>query len=215
MSKLDDLTGKTFGRWNVIRRIDDYITPSGNKFTQYECVCSCAEHTRRAVLANALKSGRSTSCGCSHAEVCRDTARSNFRTHGDSKTRLYRIWLYMRKRCYNSNASNYKDYGGRGIRVCPEWDKDYTAFKLWAIQNGYNDTLSIDRVDVNGDYTPANCRWVDRVTQANNRRSNNLMSYDGEVHTVAEWARILCVPYKSLHQKIKKYGEQAIGMYKS
>ena len=91
----------------------------------------------------------------------------------------------MRKRCQNPNAYNYDNYGGRGISVCEEWN-DYYTFRDWSLGNGYQDDLSIDRIDVNGNYQPDNCRWVTRDVQANNRRTNRILEMDGEFHTVAE-----------------------------
>ena len=212
MPKFEDLSGKEFGRWKVIRRVDDYITPSGNRFVQYECECSCKNRARKNVLANALKSGKSSSCGCIQREKAKETAHQNFSTHSDSKSRLYRIWAEMRKRCNNKKSSNYKNYGARGVSICKEWD-DFETFKKWAMDNGYNDTLSIDRINVNGDYSPNNCRWANSITQNNNRRTNHYVTHNEETHTVAEWARILDVPYKLLHKKIMKYGENIIGKY--
>ena len=102
--------------------------------------------------------------------------------------------------------------GARGVSICKEWD-DFETFKKWAMDNGYNDTLSIDRINVNGDYSPNNCRWANSITQNNNRRTNHYVTHNEETHTVAEWARILDVPYKLLHKKIMKYGENIIGKY--
>ena len=107
----------------------------------------------------------------------------------------------MHKRCENHKSTGYANYGARGISVCDEW-KDYAAFRDWAIKNGYEDTFSIDRIDVNRGYSPDNCRWADCITQANNRRSNNIIEYNGESHTLAEWSRILGKPYKQLHKNI-------------
>lgn len=212
--KFQDLSGQVFGMWTVIERVDDYVTPGGNRFTRYECVCSCPQQTRKYVLANALKSGKSTSCGCRQRKSAAHTAAINFTTHGESDKRLYKIWLYMHKRCENSSASNYRDYGGRGICVCDSWS-NYEPFRAWALRNGYNDSLSIDRIDVNGDYTPENCRWADRATQANNRRNTLRITYNGEEHSLSEWAAILQKPYKSLYKRIhnqKMSAEQAFDL---
>lgn len=203
MPSFQDLSGLIFGNWTVIKRVPDYVTPGGNHFTQYECQCACG--TTKNVLANALRSGRSRSCGCVEKDVARQTAKQNFTTHGDSKTRLYKIWAYMIKRCENPNASNYKNYGERGITVCDAWH-DYLEFKTWAIANGYNDNLSIDRRNVNGGYNPDNCRWTDTMTQANNRRSSVCVEYDHEEHTLAEWSRMLNIPYKRLYKQFHNKG---------
>lgn len=165
-------------------------------------MCDCG--AIRIVFANSLKSGKSKSCGCygteRHTEVC----ENNFKTHGDSKSRLYKIYCGIKKRCYNPHAYNYKNYGARGIAMCDEWLNDWITFKDWSLKNGYNDSLTIDRIDVNGNYSPLNCRWVTCVAQANNKRTSRRVTYQGETHTLAEWARILDIPYKMLHKKIQR-----------
>ena len=200
MPKFVDLTGCKFGRWSVISKAPNHVTSSGNSFTAWNCVCDCG--TKRVVLNNALKSGASTSCGCIHREKQVEVARNNFSTHKETKTRLYQIWAGMRKRCNNPNASNYSNYGGRGITVCEEWD-DYTSFRDWALSHGYSDSMSIDRVNVDTGYSPNNCRWVGSVAQANNRRTSKLISMNGVTHTIAEWAKELNIPYKTLWKKLR------------
>lgn len=201
MPKLNDLTGKTFGNWVVLERMDNYKTPNGNTYTQWRCQCKCGS-SPKGVLANALLSGKSTSCGCMRKKHQQFFCRENFTTHGESNTRLYKIWAGIKKRCLNQTSSNYRNYGGRGISICSEW-LDFVTFKDWAIHNGYTDESSIDRIDVNGNYSPDNCRWVDRITQANNRRTSTMYTLNGETHTLAEWARIYNVNYKMLHKKVR------------
>lgn len=115
----------------------------------------------------------------------------------------------MRKRCYNPAATNYKRYGGRGITVCDEWQK-YVNFRKWALENGYDDSKSIDRIDNNKGYEPNNCRWTDATGQANNRTTNAIYEYNGEKHTLSEWARIYGIKYKFLHKKIHS-GQATLG----
>jgi ankyrin repeat protein len=119
--------------------------------------------------------------------------------HGDTNrnSRLHRIWANMKARCRNPNNDRFHDYGARGIKVCDEWH-DYLTFKEWAMTNGYEDHLTIDRIDVNGNYEPTNCRWVDRCTQQNNMRSNTIIHHNGESHTLAEWSKICGIPYHTL-----------------
>jgi len=125
---------------------------------------------------------------------------ANRKYHGDStrNSRLYRIWTNIKARCNYIKHSSYMDYGGRGISICKEWEYNYPLFKKWALQSGYEETLSIDRKDVNGNYEPLNCRWATLKEQANNTRKNVFLSYDGEVNTIAEWADILKLPYTTL-----------------
>lgn len=105
------------------------------------------------------------------------------------KKRLNSIWHNMKTRCYNPNVPNYGYYGGRGISVCEEWRNSFQAFYEWAVENGYRDDLTIDRIDMNGNYEPSNCRWVDMYVQNNHSRRNHLVTHNGETKTAAEWAR--------------------------
>lgn len=209
MPKIKDLTGQRFGNWTVVSRAESDKDNRGFPVTKWHCKCDCG--TERDVYANSLLSGRSTSCGCHAKQVRSQFCTEHFKTHGDSKSRLYQIWYGIHKRCTNENASNYSLYGGRGISVCSEWD-NWDNFKEWAMENGYAEDLSIDRIDVNGNYCPDNCRWVTRVDQANNRRSNAYITYNNETHTIAEWANIFDVPYKRLYKRLHKGAplEQAV-----
>lgn len=124
----------------------------------------------------------------------------------DYKTRLYRIWQKMKARCYNPNHNFYERYGGRGISICEEWLHDFKAFKAWALRSGYSDELSIDRIDVNGNYTPFNCRWVNAKVQANNTSRNHFITYNGETKTLSEWAESLGINKNTLHVRIDVRG---------
>lgn len=119
--------------------------------------------------------------------------------HGETNqnSRLHRIWGCVISRCENPNHNRFPDYGGRGITVCGEWH-DYLTFKRWAISNGYAEGLTIDRVENDKEYSPNNCRWVDRITQQNNMRTNVVIVYNGESHTLAEWSRIFNIRYGTL-----------------
>jgi len=101
--------------------------------------------------------------------------------------RLYKIWLNMKSRCTNERIPDYKDYGARGVKVCPEWLNDFAEFRNWALSSGYADDLTIDRIDVDRDYSPDNCRWATQIEQANNRRNNTRLTVDGVTKTIAEW----------------------------
>lgn len=202
MPEFKDLTNKNFGEWLVLYRDEDHVTPKGFKFTAWRCRCSCG--TERTVLANALLSGRSTSCGCVHNAKQRNVARNNFTTHGESKSRLYKIWLGMKKRCYNQNSTNYKNYGNRGISVCDEWLEDYPKFKDWSLSHGYSDELTIDRINVNLGYCPENCRWVDLIAQANNRRNSRFYTIDGISKTIRGWADEYGIHNRRLYEHIHK-----------
>jgi hypothetical protein len=128
--------------------------------------------------------------------------------HGEKRTRLYKVWRGMKERCLYSWHQSYKNYGGRGIKVCPEWSNSFVAFRNWAMANGYDPNAkkgecTIDRIDVNGDYEPSNCRWVNAKVQCNNRRSNHLLTYNGETHTITEWSEITGLTYDTIIVRLK------------
>lgn len=120
--------------------------------------------------------------------------------------RLYRTWLNMKRRCDNKRSDKYKYYGARGIVVCDEWLHDFRAFHDWAINNGYRDDLTIDRIDVDGNYEPSNCKWVDQKTQTRNTTRNVYYTINGERHCLSEWCEILNLNYKTIWQRINKCG---------
>lgn len=155
--KLIDLTGQRFGKLVVLHRVD-----RGNK-AKVEWLCKCDCGNESIVRGSNLRNGHIRSCGCLISETNRK--------HGQWDTRIYRIYYAMKQRAQNPNSPHYKYYGALGIKVCDEWDKSFEAFYNWAIQNGYSDDLSIDRIDPNGDYEPSNCRWADKVTQSFNRKT--------------------------------------------
>lgn len=119
-----------------------------------------------------------------------------------SKTRLYSIWHCMKLRCYNKNRESYKNYGARGIKVCSEWLLDFNNFKNWAYNNGYNDTLTLDRIDNNDDYKPSNCRWVTPKEQQNNTRRNHYILFNGQNKTLKQWSEELDIPYFCLRSRL-------------
>lgn len=121
-----------------------------------------------------------------------------------SDTRLYEIWRGMKRRCNDGNRKEYQIYGGRGIKVCKEWETSFNAFRNWALNNGYNDTLTIERNDVNGNYEPSNCRWATKKEQANNRRDNKFLTHNGKTLTVAQWAKELNIHENTLRNRIQK-----------
>lgn len=190
-----DITGKRFDRLTALE-IDHYDKyPSGERYEAWLCECDCGKTT---IVAKKNLLGHITrSCGCLQAERRQEAHR----THGDKHAKLYAVWSCMKERCNNPNNKNYNDYGGRGIKVCDEWNNDYSLFKEWAYCNGFCEGLSIDRIDVNKGYSPDNCRWVDYTTQANNRRNSIYLSYNGETKTLSEWARSTGLNYDTINNR--------------
>ena len=197
-----EIVGTQIGRLFVLERADDYVSPKGYKQPRYECQCECGNIT--TVLGCDLRQGKVTSCGCYRDEIAPNNIPDHT-THGMSRERLYNIWSKMKDRCNNPNNDNYHHYGGRGIKICKEWDgrKGFDNFAEWATRNGYSETLTIDRIDVNGDYEPINCRWATNKEQANNKRNTLKFIIDGEERGLAEWCRMYKVKYTTATGRIR------------
>ena len=181
----EGLIGKKYGRLTVI----------GYNQLSKKYICHCECFNFHEVNKYNLIHGLIRSCGCLALE-------GNNTKHGGQGTRLYGIWKSMRERCNTPSCSSYEHYGGKGIKVCSEWD-NYQVFQSWAIQNGYRDDLTIDRIDYKGDYCPENCRWATYKEQANNTSSNYLITYNNQTKTQAQWAEEYGISKPALCYRLK------------
>jgi len=193
MSKLIDLTGNKYGMLTVVCREKNL----SDGFTAWRCLCECG-NTKIVRGAN-LKRGSTKSCGCLSQKLRHERAK-----HSMSGTRLYNIWGGIKSRCYRKNQPSYKSYGGRGIKMCTDWKDSFENFSKWALSNGYDESMTIERIDVNGDYCPENCKWIPLSEQARNRRSNILYEYNGETHCLTEWCERYNKDYYLVRNRIKK-----------
>ena len=201
MGKFEDLTGKTFNRLTVIKR-----TEVEKKEVYYLCKCTCGNE--KIIRGKDLKYNKIKSCGCLNKE--KTTERNT--KHSLRHTRIYRIWLLMKNRCLNSKYHLFKNYGRRGITICDEWKNDFVKFYNWSMANGYKDDLTIDRINVNGNYEPSNCRWATKLQQQRNTTRLRKITYKNETHCISEWAEILGLEYNTLYHRfrINNYSEDVL-----
>jgi hypothetical protein len=190
--KFKDLTGQRFGRLIAVKYL-------GNG--KWLCQCDCGNS--KIVNSGDLNSSRVNSCGCYKSEYI---TKKN-KIHGLRQHRLYSIYYGMINRCYNESVESYNYYGGRGIKVCDEWlDKEngFINFYNWAIENGYDDSLTIDRIDVNGNYEPNNCRWATSTIQAFNKNNTVFVTFDNERKTLVEWCNLYNINIKTVRDRVKR-----------
>lgn len=203
MGNFEDLTGKKFNRLTVIERAGS----NKNKQALWLCKCDCGNEVK--VISADLKSGHTKSCGCLHIQRIIQYNKQTKSTHNMTNTRLYKIWYTMKQRCYYTKHKSYNNYGAKGIRICQEWINDFQSFYDWAIKNGYDENAkygkcTLDRIDVNGNYEPDNCRWVDMKVQTRNRTNNHLLTYNGETHCISEWAEKLNIPKYAIMNRLRQ-----------
>lgn len=202
-----DLIDRQFGRLTVIEYVGLHTTPCGTRRRMWKCRCECGKET--IVSENNLKNGSTKSCGCWKQQRIKDYNT----VHGGTSDRLYGIWKNMKRRCNSPKDSHYETYGGKGIKVCEEWANSYEAFKKWAYENGYDEDAktgdcSIDRIDNNGDYEPSNCRWVNRITQANNTSRNRYVEFQGKRLTIAEFAKTMNISKNKAWYYVDKFDRE-------
>lgn len=194
MGAKKNLIGQRFGRLVVIKESPIRTT---NGQVCWVCQCDCGNTVE--VRSGNLQSGNTSGCGCGRV------GNKNARKYGfEVPKRLVHIYSAMKHRCNNPNNNGYQNYGGRGIKVCKEWNDNAEMFYRWALANGYSGETSLDRIDVNGGYSPENCRWATQKTQANNRRNNRAVEINGTVKTISEWADFAGLPYSLVADRVIK-----------
>ena len=201
VKSIRDLTGQRFGKLIALEPIGQ----DKHKNVIWLCRCDCGR--THEVVSRALVNGSTKSCGCYERGKFRN--KQNVEHHGGSDERLYRVWGGMLNRCYDKNRSEYPNYGGRGITVCEEWKESYAEFRRWALANGYDPELpgsecSIDRIDVNAGYCPANCRWVPMDEQLRNTQTTIHLDYRGRSITMREASEIGGITIKTIWARIKR-----------
>lgn len=182
-----DITGERYGKLVAICATTER-TKNGGVIWLFKCDCGKS----KCIPANSVKSGLVKSCGCIT------------KTHGMTGTRLFNIWVDMRQRCSNPNYPQFYLWGGKGVKVCQEWENDFQAFYNWAISNGYDDTLSIERKDGCGDYEPSNCKWATPKEQSRNTTGNRKITIDGETKLLCEWIEISPITTSTYYKRIKR-----------
>lgn len=202
--------GSKFGRWTVLERAEDYVNPKGFHFRKYFVLCECG--TKKSVRESSLLSGESKSCGC----YCKEIAGERNKTHGMSGHPLFRVWFDMNRRCYDSKRKDYIHYGGRGISICEQWRRtpDCSGFRQFLIdmEQSHSEGLEIERIDVNGNYCPENCKWATHREQIINRRhfdgkfNARFIEFRGETLCISMWADKLGINSKILMDRITKLG---------
>lgn len=190
-----EIEGKKFGRLLAIKEIK---SGSRKKKAIWLCKCDCGKETE--VSKSQLLSGRTKSCGCLRKE---STSKMRKR-HGLSKSRLYNIWLRMKQCCYNKSSHKFKIYGGRGIKICEEWKNSFENFYKWSIPSGYKQNLTIDRIDVNGNYFPENCRWILSNEQNWNRRNTVYITINNEKMNLKQAEEKFGINHKKIYDRLQK-----------
>lgn len=198
MGRIIDLTGQKFDRLIVLK----YMYRK-NGHTWWKCKCDCGNNIN--TTSGRLRSGETKSCGCYFKE------HQYLKKYSEKEIKLHHIYNSMKARCYNKNNSSYKNYGKRGIKVCDEWRNNRDIFVEWAINNGYQENLTIDRIDVNGNYEPNNCKWSTKKEQNNNTRRNVYITYNNKTKTLAQWAEEIGITGSALRARLNKMSiEQAL-----
>ena len=214
MAEFVDISGQEFGRLFTVGYAGTMRSKSGRSLgPSYVCICSCGKQL--IVRGASLLNGNSKSCGCMRTETLKRMGKESIQkilanpkwrghhVHDGRRTELYSHWCAMKARCNNKNSANWHSYGGRGIKVCDEW-QTFPAFRDWAMANGYKDGLTIDRIDNDKGYEPSNCRWVTMKQQSRNTSRNLYFTIDGVRKSFSEWCEEYNVPSRAIYQRLKR-----------
>jgi hypothetical protein len=197
-----DVVGLKFGYFTILK---DIGTIKGSRRVLVSCVCG----TQKEVFLSNIKRRSHNSCGCMRTV-------NQFVKHGLTKHPLYGIWNGIKVRCSNPNrnAQTVRNYFAKGIKMCAEWKNDFKVFYDWALKNGWEKGLEVDRIDGNGNYCPDNCRIATKKMQARNTKTNIFFTIDGERRCLSEWCEIYCMNYKVTHQRMKRDGHNLESLIK-
>lgn len=193
MRLLIDLTEKRYGSLTVLER-----APNRHKKTMWKCQCDCGNIVD--VWGESLKNGTTKSCGC----LVRETNKKLHKKHGMRESRLYVIWSGMIERCENKNSNRYENYGEKGIVICKDWRSSFNTFAIWAKSHGYDDNLTIDRIDNSKGYSPQNCRWVTMYEQFRNKTNNHFITINGETKILSDWCNFFGLNRTTVYERIRR-----------
>lgn len=188
--------GQRYGKLTVIEDLGMIKRPNRKNRHFWKCKCDCGNTFE--VRGDCLKSGNNKSCGCLQYEHA-------ITTHNMTGTKIYGVWASMKQRCENSNDNAYKWYGYQGIKVCDEWSKSFEEFYSWAKKNGYKEGLTIERIDIKGNYEPNNCKWITQQEQLLNTRRSRIITYNGKTQTLKEWSDELGIKYMTLWARLERW----------
>ena len=193
LSKYESLIGTKFNSLTILG------IESHNKTGHYKLLCKCDCGNQKSIRSDKVINGITKTCGCKGIGCNAYTQKGISRKYSN----LYSCWNIMRHRCYDVNNEKYANYGARGITVCEEWRYSFEPFFNWAMANGYQKGLTIDRIDVNGNYEPSNCRWTTYIVQARNKTNNKMITYKGETKCLSQWCEELEIPYHTIRARIR------------